>query len=239
MSPTHKTKISANPLSSCADGIFGAAIAFAGVNEMQTRGSAHLHLLLITDISSLWIQTYLDSPECMERFSKRLDSMVRAYLPADAPIVKETFSAKPTAEKPTPMYRDHRIQPDASDPASIELMGTSVAAWSNDHEHTHTCHKKPSGDRHCRLGMPKGCHNGRTGCLQIELFKDPVTGRTYPRALTEIEPRKDTSGGDPLLKGLDSRKIVMELYRPGTITEEEPERVSENPRCVMSMMIDG
>jgi len=62
--------------------------------------------------------------------------------------------------------------------------------------------------------------------------KDPQTGKTQPRALSEMEPRKDTSNGDPVLKGRDSRNIVLELHRPGKPTEGEPAKTSDDPRYV-------
>ena len=214
LDPTHVTRKSPPAMDERKEGALGVAIAFASVTEFQSRGSPHSHFLLFTDISPLTIQRHLDEPGFMERFGARLDSMIKCQLPEDISAIKNATSELPVEEQ-TPIYRDHRVTVPCESYSALMDFGDIVACGCNVHTHSATCHKGHSGDRSCRMAMPRACFNGPTCCLQLELINKDSDGMAQVRALKEIEPRNTQYDNEPLMRRYDDRYIVVEPSRPG------------------------
>jgi len=213
LSPDHLTRSSPPPVRCRTEGALGVPIAFVSVTELQSRGSPHSHLLLVTDISPLTIQKYLDDPEFMEKFSRRIDSIVQCYLHEEAHENAKVHSALPTEEE-TPLHRDYRISTPCDNLGALKNFGEAVAASTNVHAHSATCHKGNMGQRQCRLAIPRACNNDPTSFLQIVRVREVGNTETSVRALERLDPRDHRHFHDPLMHRYDRRNIVMELYRP-------------------------
>ena len=227
LSPNHLTRSSHPMMDQRTEGTLGIPIAYASVTEFQSRGSPHTHFLLVTDISPITIQKYIDNPEFMERFSARMDSMIKCFLPQDVLEQPKVMSTLPVEEE-TPLYRDHRIPVPADSILKIKEFGAHVARACNDHSHSATCHKGNFGNNACRMAMPRGCSNDPTCCLQLELTGENDNGTAQVSALRHIEPRDTTYDEEPLMKRYDTRHIVVEPHRPGPLPEPEESNSSSS-----------
>ena len=233
LDPTHLTRSSASALDDREEGVLGVPIAFASVTEFQSRGSPHSHFLLFTDISPLTIQMHLDKPGFIEKFAQRVDSMIKCHLPEDLSDIQNVQSHL-AVEEETPVYRDHRIPVPVDSFDELMKFGDTVACGTNVHSHSATCHKGHSGDRSCRMAMPRPCSNDPTCCVQLELVNEDNYGRVQVRALKNIEPRDNQYQDEPLMKRYDERIIVVQPSRPGRsieITDDSTSNDRYRPEC--------
>jgi len=216
----HNLKKSHIPLQQRRQGIFGVPVAHFSAVEVQGRGSLHVHFILIGGVNPETMQAAVNNPELLDIVCIKLDSMVKAEIPDSYHNPTPTDSTENQSGKP-----DFRPALTLSplpniDPDSFWDRVYRTATAVQCHKHTSTCHKGKSGKYCCRMAMPQGCWNQRTGPVQLvysEILSalDPTkTLCKIPRALKSIETNNTASpaAAEPLPPP-DKRTIIYELRR--------------------------
>ena len=211
---SHKSRKSHPSVSDRKEGLFGVPIAYAGVTEMQGRGSAHLHFIITTDLSPITIKESIDQPTLRKQIESRFDSIIQSWIPGEALDLAAIPSASLDIEEPTPQLRDRREKIDVSNIAFVKSSGHAVASACNRHRHGATCHKGLTGRWRCRFGLPSGTFAQSTSFLQL-IGQEDQHGRFVPLALRELESTEPPS--DPMRLWTDERTIVLQLYRPDMV----------------------
>jgi len=195
-------------------GAFGRIVGFAVVTEAQGRGSNHAHATLFGDMSPITLRDAIDDVVKRAEICRRLDCIVRAWLPHKQPGLLSTL---PCAE-PTAMHRDGRnVAPTPNaDAVAFEAFANGVAGATNVHTHSQTCHKGAVGRYKCRLAYPRAPWSYDTTLLQLVSRKMP-DGSVRPVALVDIKPRAEhdekVARDDPMLAWVDERVVVVEVHR--------------------------
>jgi hypothetical protein len=122
-------------------GALGVPLAFVGVTEMQGRQSAHLHCLVVTDLSPLSLQNYLGDPDAMNLLMKRLDSIIQGWIPELPETALSKLVDESTTMEPTKAHRDGRQPLAFNSMQEVDERAYSVAHANNRHSHSFTCHK--------------------------------------------------------------------------------------------------
>ena len=139
--PDHVTRKSHPPVCRREQGALGVPLAFVGVTEMQGRQSAHLHCLVMSDMSPISIQKHLADNVAMSLLMKRLDSMIQGWIPDVPDQAFNKLSDEGTTMEPTKLHRDGRQPMAFSSMQDVEERAFSVAHANNRHSHSFTCHK--------------------------------------------------------------------------------------------------
>lgn len=139
--PDHVTRKSHPPVCRREQGALGVPLAFVGVTEMQGRQSAHLHCLVVSDMSPISIQKHLSNSDSMTVLMKRLDSMIQGWIPDLPDNVLNKLADETTTMEPTKVFRDGRLPLVFDSMQDVEERAFSVAHANNRHSHSFTCHK--------------------------------------------------------------------------------------------------
>ena len=145
MRPDHVIRKSHPAVCRRDQGALGVPLAFVGVTEMQGRQSAHLHCLVVTDLSPLSLQNYLGDPEAMVLLMKRLDSIIQGWIPELPETEMNKLADESTTMEPTKVHRDGRQALTFTNMQDVNSRAYQVAHANNRHSHSFTCHKGTSG----------------------------------------------------------------------------------------------
>ena len=139
--PDHITRKSHPSVGRRKQGALGVPLAFVGVTEMQGRQSAHVHCLVVTDLSPISIQKHLSDSDAMSLLMKRMDSMIQGWIPDVPDQAFNKLSDEATTMEPTKLHRDGRHPMVFNSMQDVEERAFSVAHANNRHSHSFTCHK--------------------------------------------------------------------------------------------------
>jgi len=242
LDPSHKVRSSSHtPMSQRSDGVLGVPVGYVGVTEVQGRQSAHLHAVVVTDLSPLTFNAYMDNVEVRAMLLARMDSVVQAQISQAARTFSETISPKvSTCEDPTTsLIRDHRVSLDLKKKEfeserdlieRIRLFGAAAATKTNIHSHGFTCHKGNQGKWRCRLSMPYGSWQGKSTFLQLRVQRksDDSLHVVALQEVTEKNYKDPQLQFDPFILYKDDRIFVLELHRPHMIDEAPFVEMSES-----------
>lgn len=150
--PDHITRKSHPPICRREQGALGVPLAYVGVTEMQGRQSAHLHCLVVSDLSPISIQNHLDNNNMMSLLMKRMDSIIQGWIPDLPDVELNKLADETTTMEPTKIFRDGRLPLTFGNMQDVEERAFSVAHANNRHGHSFTCHKgRPDSKIHSTL----------------------------------------------------------------------------------------
>lgn len=204
-------------------GILGVPIAYGGFTEAQGRHSAHMHLLMTTDVSPMEIARVLDDEAIRQQLSKRIDSVVQAWLPKEFAESCSQISDGACVEE-TSVFRDHRNLTELRSAvkngkcteaaySTLQEAAYLTATCSNMHtDHKPTCQKGPVGKYRCRMAMPRSTFSYESQFMQLDINCEDSL---FPRAFTKICPKAITADSETQGNFVDDERIIIfELTRP-------------------------
>lgn len=139
--PDHVMRKSQPAVCRREQGALGVPLAYVGVTEMQGRQSAHLHCLVVTDLSPLSLQKHLDDSEAMTPLMRRLYSMIQGWIPELPETELNKLADESTTMEPTKSHRDTRQLLSVANMQDVDARAYQVAHANNRHTHSFTCHK--------------------------------------------------------------------------------------------------
>ena len=192
-----------------------------------------MHSIIVSGITPDIMQAAVNNPSCLERIRNSIDSMVKAEIPStfqtnssDNPVASEQPYRAALTSSPLPI----------TDNDGFWQRVYRTAASVQCHKHSSTCHKGKSGRYGCRMAMPAGSWNKKTGPIQLHMqhiygSKKEVLG-SLARALKKIEPRRETISDTKVmpLPNVDTRTIIYELCRRSS----DDAKVTEPPSIAIS-----
>lgn len=150
-------------------GLFGTALATAGIVECAGRGALHAHGLLFGGVPASLIERFGHLQEFVDVLGPVLDSMVRCQVPlhhhVDSILRKiegrAAYRAALHADETVPLHLRPSAPSQPREPAEVWserafLHGEETAAATNKHDHMPTCRQGNAGKIGCRLNMPRG-----------------------------------------------------------------------------------
>lgn len=172
------------PLRSRRKGLFGTSVAAFGVVEEQARGTPHCHTLVWAGLSPSVLQSFACAEKLMTKVTEIIDRMISAQL--DSKIIAKFLLDN--FERKTPKISTlQKICDPILEPETFASDAHSVAALTNMHSHSFTCHKGKYGKEMCRMSRPVAfCE--KTNSVQLLPKRDDSTGKVVYEVLEKPSP---------------------------------------------------
>lgn len=200
------TKRNHSPISDREIGVFGVPLGYSIQKECQNRGSLHFHAVLwVAYISPDIIQHVVHRQEIANAVARVIDSIITASLPEEAheqglerrrqgiSIERPALSMSPIPNENKRGYLDRIYK--AADAINKHLF------------HTASCKKMKSGQKRCRMRMPRGLFDKPTCVTQLY----PIEVPPYYQIALKIDPPEKSD--NPFVSN-DKRILAIEHSRP-------------------------
>ena len=221
-------------------GVFGTATAAFAVTEAQGRGALHMHGAFWGAVPPNVLERISSHPTLLTTFVKCLESMFVAHLPVDYhvrdcvdtvnahlhPQARGDLSVRLRIANPARMMCAAKRRPaHFKPPRVIDPTAPNELCWEfcdhcirhllavNMHDHRDTCHKKPIGEKVCRLCRPMPCAPVTTISCLVEDSTAPCGVAAVPPPPPNLNNTTRRPKSWPLPQE-SANCLVIQLKRP-------------------------